>query len=81
MILKKKRILFLISLTQLQPIKKRHIRESWTIEYIINWNWQVQSMILEKKCILFLISPTQSQPFKERHITESWTIEYMIHWI
>ena len=30
MILKKKRILFLISLTQLQPIKKRHITESWT---------------------------------------------------
>ena len=71
MILKKKRILFLISLTQLQPNKERHITESWTIEYIINSIYEVQYMILKKKCILFLISLTHSQPIKEWHITES----------
>ena len=54
MILKKKRILFLISLTQSQPIKERHITESWTIEHIINSIYEVQNMILKKKCIFFL---------------------------
>ena len=76
----KKRILFLISLTQLQPIKERHITESWTIEYIIHWNWHVQSMILKKKHFLFLISLTQLQPIKERYITDSGTIEYITRW-
>ena len=72
MILKKKCSLFLISLTQSQPIKERPITELLTIQYEIHWIWKVQKMILKKKCIL-------SQPIKERHITESWTIEYMIN--
>ena len=67
MILKKKRILFLISLTQSQPYKERHITESWTIEYIINSIYEVLSVILKKKSILFLISLTQSQPNREAH--------------
>ena len=79
MILKKKRISFLVSLTQSQPNKERHITESLTIEFIINSIYEVQNMILKKNCILFLISLTQSQPNKERHITESWTIEYIIN--
>ena len=53
MILKKKRILFLISLTQLQPIKERHIIESWTIEYIIHWISEVQNMILKRHMFCF----------------------------
>ena len=69
--MKKKHILFLIPLTQSQPIKERHITESWTIEYIIHWIKEVQKMNLKKKLFLSLI---QSQPIKERHITELLTI-------
>ena len=64
MILKRKRILFLIPLTQSQPIKERHITESWTIEYILHWIWEVQNM--PEKETYFVFDLTDSVPAYQR---------------
>ena len=68
MILKKKRISFLISLTQSQPIKERHITESWTIEYIIRWIKEMQDMILKKETyFIFDLTDSIAAYHREAH--------------